>query len=359
MDIILKKIKVSELVKDYSDNDENGVFGYGGLLNIRPPYQREFVYKDKQRDAVIDTVLKGFPLNSMYWAANEGSFEVLDGQQRTLSICKYINNEFSIDFKYFHNLTDDIKQKILDYELLIYICNGSESEKLDWFRIINIAGEKLTDQELLNAVFTGAWLTDAKKFFSKTDCPAYALGSDYISGVPIRQEYLEKALNWISNGHIEEYMAKNQHEKNASELILYYKSVINWVSFNFKVKRREMKSIDWGIVYNEHKNDKLDPDELEDRIALLMQDDEITKKSGIYQYVLTGEERFLNLRAFTLKDKREIYEKQKGICPITNRKCEFDEMDADHIVPWSKGGKTIKDNLQMIYRKANQYKSNK
>src|SRR5690606_23188166 len=178
MNIELKEITVRELTDGYEDNEEGGVIGFGGKLDIRPPYQREFIYKEKQRDAVIDTILKNFPLNVMYWAVREdGNFEVIDGQQRTISICQYVNGDFAYMFKYFHNLKDDEKQKILDYKLMVYICSGTDSEKLEWFKTINIAGENLTDQELRNAVYSGSWVTDAKRYFSKNGCAAYQIGS--------------------------------------------------------------------------------------------------------------------------------------------------------------------------------------
>ena len=168
MQIELKKITVRDLTAGYTDNAENGVFGYGGKLDIRPPYQREFIYKEKQRNAVIDTVVQGFPLNVMYWATREdGTFEVIDGQQRTISICQYVNGDFAFDMRYFHNLQTDEQEQILDYELMVYVCSGSDSEKLQWFRTINIAGEKLTEQELRNAVYSGPWVSDAKRYFSK------------------------------------------------------------------------------------------------------------------------------------------------------------------------------------------------
>ncbi len=209
MEVRLKDITVRELVKDYQDNEENGVVGYGGKLDIRPPFQREFVYNDKQQKAVIDTVSKGFPLNVMYWAVRDNDeekpFEIIDGQQRTLSICKYINSEFSFKDLYFHNLEEDQKEKILDYKLTVYVCEGTDSEKLEWFKTINIAGEELTDQELRNAVYHGSWVTDAKRYFSKTGCPAYQIGSDYMNGTPIRQDYLETVIKWISENKIEGY----------------------------------------------------------------------------------------------------------------------------------------------------------
>ncbi|MBL7650113.1 MAG: DUF262 domain-containing protein, partial [Candidatus Hydrogenedentes bacterium] len=181
MKIELRNIKIADLVADYIDNNEEGVRGYGAKLNIRPAYQREFIYKDKQRAAVIETVRKNFPLNTMYWAvSDDGNFELMDGQQRTVSICQFVAGDFAIEIdkttKFFHNLPADQKQQILDYELSVYVCDGTPSEKLDWFKIINIAGENLTDQELRNAMFTGPWLADAKRWFSKTGCPAYQIG---------------------------------------------------------------------------------------------------------------------------------------------------------------------------------------
>ena len=189
MKIQLKQITVRDLVKDYEDDAENGVRTYGGLLDVRPPYQREFVYKDKQRDAVIETVKQGFPLNVMYWAKREdGTFEVIDGQQRTISLCQYVTGDFAYMMRYFHNLQDDEQQQILDYELMVYVCEGTDSEKLKWFETINIAGEKLTQQELRNAVYHGSWLADAKRYFSKNGCAAYQIGQDYVSGSPIRHK---------------------------------------------------------------------------------------------------------------------------------------------------------------------------
>ena len=222
MEVVLNEIAVKDIVAGYKDSEECGVVGYGGKLDIRPAYQREFIYKDKQRDEVIRTVMKGFPLNVMYWSKrDDGNFEVLDGQQRTISLCQYVNGDFSVDHRGFANLTVDEQNKILDYPLMIYICEGSDKEKLDWFKIINIAGEELSAQELRNAVYTGEWLTNAKKYFSKRDCPASVMASKYISGQVNRQDYLEKALSWIAhrNGiEIEDYMAQHQHDSTCNEL---------------------------------------------------------------------------------------------------------------------------------------------
>ena len=221
MKIALKEITIRNVANGYINNDEEGVVGYGGKLNIRPKYQREFVYRDKQRDSVIETIKKDFPLNVMYWVKNEdGTFEVLDGQQRTISFCEYIDGEFSLDGLSFQNLPDDKQDQIWNYKLMVYFCEGADSEKLDWFKIINIAGEKLTEQELRNAIYTGTWLIDAKRHFSKNSCAAYNIANKYLKGSSIRQDYLETAISWISDGKIEHYMSKNQHEPNANELWL-------------------------------------------------------------------------------------------------------------------------------------------
>ncbi len=212
MKIALHNIKVSELVAGFEDKAEEGVRGYDGRLNIRPSYQREFIYKEKQRNEVIHTVRKNFPLNTMYWVrVGDDNFELMDGQQRTISICQYVQGDFSVEIDgspmNFGNLTDDKRQEILDYELSVYVCEGTDSEKLDWFKIINIAGERLTNQELRNAIYTGTWLADAKRWFSKTGAPAIQEGRDkLVSGSSIRQEVLETALGWISEGKIEDYI---------------------------------------------------------------------------------------------------------------------------------------------------------
>lgn len=360
MNIELKEITVRELTNGYEDNEEGGVIGFGGKLDIRPPYQREFIYKDKQRDAVIDTITKEFPLNVMYWAVREnGNFEVIDGQQRTISISQFVEGDFAFNNRYFHNLQEDEKEQILNYKLMVYLCSGTDSEKLEWFKTINIAGEKLTDQELRNAVYSGSWVSDAKRYFSKNGCPAYGMGSDYLNGSPIRQDYFETTIKWKSNNSIEHYMAKNQNEPNANELWLYFQSVINWVKIVFPNYRREMKGIDWGFLYNKYKDQKFEPKKLEEQITELMLDEDVQNKKGIYSYVLTGKEKYLNIRAFSDKQKRESYEKQKGICVECKEHFEIEEMEADHITPWHEGGKTTAENCQMLCREDNRRKSGK
>lgn len=363
MKIILKNIKVSDLTNGYEDKAEEGVRGYDGKLNIRPAYQREFIYKEKQRNEVIHTIRKDFPLNTMYWAVAGDGFELMDGQQRTVSICQYVQGDFSVEMDgspmFFNNLTAEKQKQILDYPLSVYVCEGEPSEKLDWFKIINIAGEKLTDQELRNAIYTGPWLADAKRWFSRSSCPAYQIGEKYVNGSPIRQEFLEKALEWISEDKIEGYMSRHQHDTDAQELWQYFQEVIAWLERIFPKYRKIMKGLDWGKFYSAHKSDKLNAAMLEQRIVELIEDDEVDNKKGIYEYLLTGNEKTLSLRVFDEKTKVKIYEKQKGICPTCKKPHDIGSMEADHIIPWSKGGKTVAENCQMLCKLDNRTKSGK
>lgn len=382
MKIELERVRVRDLVESYEDNDDLGVRAFSGKLDVRPPYQREFVYKDKQRDAVLKTLRRGFPLNVMYWAVRaDGTFEVIDGQQRTISICQYVEGDFSIEVDghqlAFHNLQPDQQDEILDYELMVYLCTGTDSEKLGWFKTINIAGEKLTDQELRNAVFHGPWVSAAKKHFSKNGCPAYAIASDYLSGSPIRQEYLETAIEWINDGDIEGYMRKHQFDPNANELWLYFKEVINWVETTFPNKRSQMKSVEWGPLHTTYKDQKLDPTKLEERINALMSDHDVKRKVNIYEFVLGGESdtKLLEVRAFDEKTKLAAYGKQTASaeaagtsnCPMcatsTNsnatRIYQLSEMDADHVTAWSKGGATYITNCEMLCVPHNRSKGNR
>ncbi len=381
MNIELHEIPIADIVKNYADREEEGVVGYDGKLNIRPKYQREFVYDFEKRDAVIDTIVKGFPLNVMYWAKNaDGTFEVIDGQQRTISFCQYVKGDFSIDSRYFHSLTGPEQERILNYKVLVYFCEGDEEEKLAWFRTINIAGERLTEQELRNASYTGPWLSNAKTIFSKSGCAAYKLAKDYVAGSPIRQELLETALDWIGkspsrrregtgkrapDSHIKDYMADHQHDPDAEELWTYFRSVIEWVKGTFVTYHREMKGLNWGALYDEFHTEVFDPAALEKKIAVLMADDDVTNKKGIYPYVLSGKEKFLNIRAFTETQKRQAYERQGGICPYCAREhrpkthYELNEMEGDHITPWCEGGKTVPENLQLLCKEHNRTKSSR
>lgn len=359
-----KTVTIRELYEGYFNDDEEGVVGYGERLDIRPRYQREFVYKPKQRDEVIRTVMKGLPLNVMYWCVTgDDTYEVLDGQQRTVSICEYVDGSFSVDDMYFDNLPHDRQEQILDYELTVYTCDGTDSEKLEWFEIINIAGEELTQQELRNAVYAGSWVSDAKRYFSKSNCVAMQMAGDYLKGEANRQDYLETAIGWLAASEgktIRAHMAEHQSDPSAQPLWSYFRSVIEWVQAIFPKYRREMKGLPWGLFYNEHHDRRdLDPIKLEYEVSRLMADEDVTKKSGVYEYLLTGEERKLSIRQFSDRDKRTAYERQNGICPYCGKHFEFEEMHGDHIISWSKGGKTIPENCQMLCRDCNFDKSNK
>ena len=363
MEVTLHEITVRDLVENYEDHNEEGITGYDNRLDIRPPFQREFIYTGKQRAMVIDTLTKGFPLNVMYWSVKEdGNYEIIDGQQRTVSICQYVHGIFSYKDRYFHNLREEEKDQILKYPLTVYLCEGTDSEKLDWFETINIAGEVLTNQELLNAIYSGPWVTDAKRYFSRINSAAYGIAGDYLSGTANRQDYLETALKWISsrdNTTLKNYMAVNQHEPNSNALWRYFRDVIEWTKLTFPEYRREMKGIDWGILYNDYKDDIIDTDKLEIEIKQLMIEDDVSSKKGIYFYVLTRDEKHLNIRSFTQNQKREAYERQNGVCYSCNKKFTFEQMEGDHIIPWSLGGKTEPDNCQMLCISCNRKKSNK
>ena len=362
MKIALNKVAVRDLVAGYLNSEEEGVVAYSGRLDVRPKYQREFIYKPEQQEAVIDTVTKGYPLNVMYWAVRgDGTYEVIDGQQRTLSVCEYVAGKFAYKFRYFGNLTKDEQDAMLNYELMVYFCEGSESEKLEWFKTINIAGEELTEQELLNAVYAGPWTADLKRYFSRSSGPAYGLGNRYLKGEPIRQDYLATVLKWKSEGAVRDYMALRQHESSAVEEWLYFKGVIAWVETLFTKYRKEMKGLEWGRLYKEFGAKSYNPGELEKSVQALMMDKEVQAKKGIYEYLLSDGARSekLSLRTFDDDEKRAKYEEQKGVCPDCGGHFEYEEMQGDHIVPWSKGGKTVPENLQMLCRRCNALKSDK
>lgn len=369
MDINPKQIKIADLIAGYSNDEDTGVVGFGGRLNIRPPYQREFRYNEKQQQAVIKTILKGYPLNIMYWSVDEdGNFEMIDGQQRTISICEFFTHGFNIwneegNTLYFSTLSNEDKQKFLNYPLTVYFCEGTDKEKLAWFRVINIAGEKLLDQELLNAVYTGPFVTDARRHFSKHGCPAYKIGANYLTGSPIEQAYLATVLRWATRHDgmesVDKYMANHQFDPNANKLWAYFVSIITWIESTFPKYRKEMKGLDWGAMYDEFHENTYDTDALEKQIHDLMEDDEIMKKSGIYRYVLSGDLRDLSFRAFDKKQKREAYERQNGICSHCGKYFELEEMEADHIKPWKEGGTTVSENCQMLCRNCNRTKGAK
>ena len=363
-------VTVREITQGYVNNEEQGVRGYNGLLDIRPPYQREFIYNDKEQQAVINTVLKGYPLNVMYWVKRsddaECPYEVMDGQQRTLSLCEYVAGKFSFEFKNFFNQPGDIQKRILDYELTVYVCEGEHSEKLEWFKTINIAGKPLYEQEILNAVYAGPFVSDAKRHFSKSNCGAYKLGKDLVNGSPIRQDFLKVALNWMADHEKREgkaqsrvnYMAQHQHDPNANNLWTYFQNVLNWAITNFDMKKfkKIMKGLDWALYYDKFHDKTLDTVALAKRISELMRDGEIQKQSGIIPYVLTGDESHLDLRAFPDDIKLKVWEQQGHICPLCGKEFDFEFMEGDHIIPWSKGGRTVIENCQMLCRECNRKK---
>lgn len=358
MEIKLKKITIREVCEGYGNDAEEGVVGYHGKLNIRPAYQREFVYKDKKRDEVIRSIMRGLPLNVFYWCkTGEDTYEVLDGQQRTISFCEYITGNYSVDDKFFHSLTSDMKQKILNYDLLVYECEGTNSEKLEWFKIVNIAGEPLNDQELRNAVYSGAWVSDARRYFSKSNGAAKKIGGDYLAGDSLRQEYLEKAIKWaasVDGVSVEQYMSQHQHDASAVQLWNYFRSVIDWIQAVFPKYRKEMKGLEWGIFYNEHsERTDLDPKALELEVQRLYGDPDVSSKKGVYEYLLTGNVNKLSIRGFDDRDKQVAYEKQEHKCAVCGKEFEYKAMHGDHIIPWSKGGHTTPDNLQMLCRDCN------
>lgn len=365
-----KKVTVGEIVKGYINNDDQGIRGYNGLLDIRPPYQREFIYNEQEQQAVITTVLNGYPLNIMYWVKRnedaECPYEVMDGQQRTLSLCEYVAGKFAYDYMNFFNLPADVQKKILNYELTIYICEGEESEKLEWFKTINIAGKPLNEQEIRNAVYAGPFVSDAKRYFSKTNCAAYRLGKDLVNGSPIRQDFFKKALEWMADHETRKgkpqsavgYMSVHQHDLNAMPIWTYFQTVLRWAmdTFNMKKFKKIMKGLDWACFYDEYHEKALDIRAIEIQISELMGDDEIQKPQGIIPYVLTGSERYLDLRVFSDKIKLAVWEKQNHKCAICGKELDYEFMEGDHIIPWCDGGRTTIENCQMLCRNCNRTK---
>ena len=379
MKINMIKVPVSELIQGYNEDDSTGkVVAWGGKLDVRPEYQREYVYGEGQRDAVVNTILNGFPLNIMYFVdRKDGTYEVLDGQQRIISICRYAQNRFSVKLPAltggfntvnFPNLFDEQLSAFLNYELMVYICDGTDKEKIDWFEVINIAGERLEKQEIRNAVLHSAWVTDCKSVFSRRNCPAYKHYGKYMAGDCIRQKYLETVYYWCADAEgirgkdaVRQYMMKHRSDPSADELWDYFERVFAWVSKTFGKFHPNMKGVEWGLLYNRHKDDNLDPTILQMEVETYLADDEVGSKKGIYEYLLStrkpSDERLLSLRTFTETEKKTMYARQGGICPICGKHFELREMEGDHKKPWSKGGKTTLDNGQMLCKACNLKKS--
>lgn len=387
-------LTIRQLVDGYCDRGDNGVVAFGGNLNVRPPFQREFIYTPDKRNMVMKSVYNNLPLNVMYWSKNpDGTYEIIDGQQRTISICQFVKNDdghgnpIAINFdgrrtQTFNNLSPEKQNEILDnYKLQVYVCEGNEDEKLEWFHTINIAGEEMKEQELLNADYTGTWLTSAKAYFSKRENnPAFTyrlyhtIDDRLISVTPQeahRQALLHLVLEWIIDSNkelypeIKNYMSVHRNDENAEELINYYKSVIDWVHdvFGERTYYREMKGLPWGILYNKYHNNNYDANEMAQRVAELMSDEEVVNKKGIFEFVFDNDKKHLNLRAFDNATKRTVYERQGGICPDCKgtpnetKVWKIEEMEGDHIIPWSRGGKTVPENCQMLCKHHNRIKS--
>lgn len=367
----------------YNELEGKGLFGLAGKLTIQPEYQRNYIYADGKKDvAVIDSIIKGYPLGILYFVkTGDDTYEVLDGQQRITSFGRYVIGKFAVKVNgmenYFTGLAEDLQDKILNTKLLVYICEGTESEIKEWFKTINIAGVPLNEQELLNAIYSGKFVTAAKKEFSNSQNSNIQKWSAYIKGDVKRQDFLACALDWVSKGNKETYMSEHRNNEDISELKNYFTSVIDWISSVFKTVEKEMCGLKWGELYEKYHTNPYNPDEVDQKVKELYADGAVKNRSGIFEYVLGGctETKLLNIRIFEDRDKRIVYEKQtkeaekKGIsnCPFcaisdTPNKIKIwklAEMDADHVSAWSKGGATSIENCQMLCRPHNIAKGNK
>lgn len=367
----------------YNELEGKGLFGLSGKLTIQPEYQRNYIYADGKRDvAVIDSIIKGYPLGILYFVkTGEDTYEVLDGQQRITSFGRYVIGKFAVKVNgmehYFTGLAKDLQEKILNTKLLIYICEGTESEIKEWFKTINIAGIPLNEQELLNAIYSGKFVAAAKKEFSNSQNSNTQKWSAYIKGNAKRQDFLACALDWVSKGEKEKYMSEHRNNDDISEMKNYFTTVIDWVSGVFKRVEKEMCGLAWGELYEKYHETPYNPDEIDEKVRSLYADGAVKNRSGIFEYVLGGctETKLLNIRIFEDRDKRIVYEKQtkeaeeKGVsnCPFcaisdTPNKIKIwklAEMDADHVSAWSKGGATDIANCQMLCRPHNIAKGNK
>ncbi len=368
----------------YNEYEGRGLFGLSGKLTIQPEYQRNYIYAQENRESgVIDSVIKGYPLGLIYFnKVADNKFEVLDGQQRITSIGRYITNKFPIKDQngmeqYFDGLNQHIQNQILDTHLLIYECAGTETEIKEWFKIINIKGIPLNDQELLNAVYSGLFVTLAKEEFSNSQNANIQKWSAYVSGTVNRQDYLKTALEWVSNNNISDYMSAHRNDDNIAELKQYFTTVIDWVSSVFQNIEPEMRGLEWGRLYEKYHRQAYDPKIIESKVKELYADPYVKNRKGIFEYVLGGcvDTKLLDVRVFDEATKRAVYAQQTqhaeashtSNCPLcalghdaNNSKIwKLSDMDADHVTAWSKGGATDIKNCQMLCKSHNRAKGNK
>lgn len=367
----------------YNELEGKGLYGLSGKLTIQPEYQRNYIYADGTRDvAVIESILKGYPLGILYFVkTGEDAFEVLDGQQRITSFGRYVIGKFAVKVNgmenYFSGLNEDLQQKILNTKLLVYECEGTETEIKEWFKTINIAGIPLNEQELLNAIYSGKFVTEAKREFSNSQNANVQKWKAYIKGDVKRQDFLSCALDWVSKGEKEKYMSEHRNCDNINEIKTYFTTVIDWISGVFKSVEKEMCGLKWGELYEKFGGNPYNPDEVDKKIKELYADGSVKKRSGIFEYILGGcvDTKLLEIRIFEDRDKRIVYESQTkqahenqvSNCPLcaisenTNktRIWKLSEMDADHVTAWSKGGTTDISNCQMLCITHNRAKGNR
>lgn len=386
---MITTLKTEITVKDicegftYNEYEGKGLFGLSGKLTIQPEYQRNYIYADGKKDvAVIDSILKGYPLGLIYFNKVGDKLEVLDGQQRITSFGRFVTDKFAIKDshgmeQYFSGLAEDLQKKILETKLLIYECEGTESEIKEWFKTINIAGVPLNEQELLNAIHSGEFVTKAKETFSNSQNANIQKWSAYISGNVNRQDFLHTALDWVSKGNISDYMSKHRHDTEITELGSYFNSVIDWISSVFQDVESEMKGLEWGKYYELYHKNSYNPADVSKKLKELYADYFVKNRKGVYEYILGGctQPQLLDIRMFDEPTKKAVYSKQtaeaesKGIsnCPLCamgtdgnkTRIYKLTEMDADHVTAWSKGGSTDVSNCQMLCKTHNRAKGNK
>jgi hypothetical protein len=386
MEAILRTdITVREICEGfyYNELEGKGVFGWNSKLTIQPEYQRNYIYaKAKKEVGVIDSVLKGYPLGLIYFIQVGDKYEVLDGQQRITSLGRFVTHKFAIKDKngmqqYFDSLNKEDQDKILDTKLLIFICKGTESEIKEWFQIINMKGIELNNQEKLNAIYSGPFVSGLKEEFSNSNNANIQKWSAYIKGSADRQDYLERALQWVSQGNVEAYMSKHRQDSDITPVKTYFNAVIDWASAVFSDVLPEMRGLEWGRLYEEHHKKPYNVAEVSKRVHELLADPYVTNHKGIFEYILGGEKdkSLLNIRVFDKATINRVYAKQteaakaKGVsnCPDcalqegsnSTRIYKLSEMDADHVTAWSKGGATDEGNCQMLCRHHNRSKGNK